>query len=141
MFSFFKSSFSKIKKALFKTRQIFHDKLKLLFGKPLSDETLEELERTLFEADLGSNLAISFTEKIKDFGKIHPKATSSDLLNQMRVYAKEILDQPIKEKITPPSSPHLILVVGVNGSGKTTTCAKLANHYKKSGKKSDACCG
>lgn len=135
MFSFFKSSFSKIKKALSKTRQIFHDRLKLLFGKPLSDETLEELERTLFEADLGSKLAISFTEKIKDFGKIHPKATSSDLLDQMRLYAKEILDQPIKEQITPNSSPHVILVVGVNGSGKTTTCAKLANHYKKSGKK------
>ena len=137
MFSFFKSGLQTIKKALSKTRHLFLDHLKVLFGKPLSEETLEELERVLFEADLGSQCAIGFTERIRDFGKKHPQASVQLLLSEMKSYAKEILDEKpqIPTPFFPMQGPVVILVVGVNGSGKTTTCAKLAHQYKKQGKK------
>lgn len=134
MFSFFKSSFSKIKKALSKTRHIFSDKLRTLFGKPLNEETLEELERILFEADVGSHCALSFTQNIKTFSKKNPQATTDQFLEEMKTYARDILLSPLESTIASEDSPHVILVVGVNGSGKTTTCAKLAKHYQKNGK-------
>ncbi len=134
MFSFFKSSFNKIKKALSKTRHIFSDKLRTLFGKPLNEEALEELERILFEADVGSHCALSFTQNIKTFSKKNPQATTDQFLEEMKTYAREILLSPLASTPLSQDSPHVILVVGVNGSGKTTTCAKLAKHYQKNGK-------
>ena len=95
MFSFLKSSFNKIKKALVKTRAIFSDKLRSLFRNPLNEETLEELERLLFEADLGSSCALSFTEQIKAFVKTHPQAKTDELIEEMKNYAKNILFAPI----------------------------------------------
>ncbi|NDD59066.1 MAG: signal recognition particle-docking protein FtsY [Chlamydiae bacterium] len=135
MFSFFKSSFNKIKNALAKTRHIFSDKLRTLFGKPLNEETLEELERILFEADVGSHCALSFTQNIKTFAKKNPQAKVDQFLEEMKTYAREILLAPLDLPTPSESSPHVILVVGVNGSGKTTTCAKLAKHFQKNGKK------
>jgi fused signal recognition particle receptor len=135
MFSFLKSSVNKIKKALAKTRNIFSDKLRVLFCKPLSEETLEELERILFEADLGSSCALLFTGKIKTFAQRHPEAKTDVLLEEMKTYAKEIFRTPLPQAVKVQESPHVILVVGVNGSGKTTTCAKLAKHYQSQGKK------
>lgn len=132
MFSFFKSGFNKIKKALAKTRALFSDRLKQIFKKPLNEETLEELEKTLFEADLGSTCVFSFCEKIQKFAKSNEKATTSDYLEEMKSYALEILNGPIKEKKDfSAKKPRVLLIVGVNGSGKTTTCAKLANLYKE----------
>jgi len=135
MFSFFKSSFNKIKKALSKTRHIFSDKLRSLFGKPINEETLEELERILFEADVGSHCALSFTQNIQAFAKKTPNATTDQFLEEMKTYARDILFSPLEPSPQSQDSPHVILVVGVNGSGKTTTCAKLAKHFQSQGKK------
>lgn len=137
LFSFFKSSVQTIKKALSKTRHLFLDHLKVLFGKPLSEETLEQLEQVLFEADLGTSCALKFTDKIRAFGKKHPQASSDQLLSVMKDYAREILEEQmtIEKPLFHEKDPYVILIVGVNGSGKTTSCAKLASRYKKEGKK------
>lgn len=136
MFSFFKSSFSKIKNALSKTRSLFVDQLRSIFKKPLSPETLEELEKTLYEADIGAKCAQTFTDKIKKFSLSNKNATSLDYLDELKNYAAEILDQNCISPIyTSSDDVEVILVVGVNGSGKTTSCAKMANHFKKEGKK------
>lgn len=135
MFSFFKSGLNKIKQALSKTRSIFTNNLRLLFGKPLNEETLEELEKVLFEADLGSACSLHFIEKIRRYGKLHPGASSDQLLQEMKSYAKEILESKALEAPPSASTPRVILVVGVNGSGKTTSCAKLAKLFSKEGKK------
>lgn len=137
MFSFFKSSLQTIKKALTKTRHLFLDHLKVLFGKPLSEETLEELEKILYEADLGTRCATFFTEKIRSFGKKHPGASSQELLGQMKLFAKEILalKTTIEKPYVPEGEPKVILIVGVNGSGKTTSVAKLAHLFKNEGQK------
>lgn len=134
MFSFLKSGFKKIKNALSKTRSVFGDKVKALFKKPLNEDTLEELERTLFEADLGSSLVCHFIDHIEKFSKKHKTASSEDMINEMKSLALNILKDKNTE-VNLSSSPTVILVVGVNGSGKTTTCAKLANLFKEEGKK------
>lgn len=135
MFSFLKSGLSKIKKALSKTRAIFSDKLTALFKRPMNEETLEELERILFEADLGSKCALSFTDRIQKFAKKNKEASVKDFIDEMKSYAKEILNRETQIAAKEPSSHvKMLLIVGVNGSGKTTSCAKLAKRFKTEGK-------
>lgn len=131
MFGLLKSGLNKIRKAFSKTRSILGDKIRSLINGPLDEETLDKLEQILFEADLGSTLAIEFVEYVRNYGKKynHP-------IEAMKAHAADILHKPpnIQGK-TPAQSPKVILIVGVNGSGKTTSCAKLARIYKDKGKK------
>lgn len=107
------------------------EKLKTLFQKKTVDAaTLEEVEKLLYEADLGAELSADLTEKVeKHFRKQQPESTAV-----LEFLKTELLT------LFPPSSPksfskpHVILVVGVNGSGKTTTIAKLAARFRKEGK-------
>ncbi len=137
MFSLFKTGFQKIKKALSKTSSLLKTELRALFSKNLDEDAIDELERILFEADLGSSIVTEFVEKIHRFHKITPKATPSDYLNHLQILSQKILEEPpIVTSIQPPVGySKLILIVGVNGAGKTTTLAKLANFYKNEGEK------
>ncbi|QVL58275.1 MAG: signal recognition particle-docking protein FtsY [Simkaniaceae bacterium] len=131
MFGLLKSGLNKIRKAFSKTRSILGDKIRSLLNGPLDEATLDELEQILFEADLGSTLAIEFVEYVRNYGKKynHP-------IDAMKAHAEDILHKPPHVQGKKPSeSPKVILVVGVNGSGKTTSCAKLARIYKDEGKK------
>lgn len=134
VFDFLKSSYSKVKNAFSKTSSLLGNKLRSLFSKKIDDETLEELEKAFYEADLGVQTAVDLTQKVKDLYSKNPSLTADELLSEIR---NEIL-----KFVTPPpaqdlhaSSPHIILIVGVNGNGKTTSVAKLANRYKAEGKK------
>lgn len=131
MFSFLKSGLNKIRKAFSRTRSLLGDRLRDLFRGPLDEETLDELEQILFEADLGSTLALEFVEYVRQYGKKY-----SSPIDAMKSHAEEILHKPphVQGK-KPHGTPKVILIVGVNGSGKTTSCAKLASIYKGEGKK------
>jgi len=135
MFKIFKSTLSKIRKAFRKTRSILGDKVQDIFSKPLSDDTLDSLEQILFEADLGSTLSLEFVDHIRKFASKNPACSPKDLTEAMKSYAHQILQKPpsIDGKES-PHLPHTILVVGVNGSGKTTSAAKLAKIYQDEGK-------
>lgn len=136
MFKFLKASFNKFKKALSKTRRLLSGKLTSLFKDPLSEETYEKLEQILFEADLGSECTLDFVNSVRSFARKHPNASTAQILGAMQTKALEIFNEP--PKVTPPKQAtplHVILVVGVNGGGKTTSIAKLAHRYKKEGKK------
>lgn len=137
MLGFIKSSYQKIKGALLKTRSVLGKKIRTLFGKPWDDATFDELEQILYEADLGSSAAASFTEHLKNFLRKKKEATSEEIMQEMQSYALEILNTPPKTSAKVPAlnEPLVILVVGVNGSGKTTSIAKLAKFYKDDGKK------
>lgn len=131
MFGLLKSGLNKIRKAFSKTRSILGDKVRSLLNGPIDDKTLDELEQILFEADLGSTLAIEFVQHVKNYGKKynHP-------IEAMKAHAEDILHKaPHVQGKKPSGSPKVILIVGVNGSGKTTSCAKLARIYKSEGKK------
>ncbi|MEM8727487.1 MAG: signal recognition particle-docking protein FtsY [Chlamydiota bacterium] len=131
MFGFLKSGLNKIGKAFSKTGAVLGKKIRPLLAGPLDEETLDRLEQILFEADLGSTLAIEFVDHVRNHGKKydHP-------IEAMKAHAAAILDRPPRiEGKTPLKSPKVILMVGVNGSGKTTSCAKLGHFYKERGKK------
>lgn len=130
MFSFFK----KIKSALTKTRSFLGAKLKALFGSALTEETYEKLEQLLYEADIGSSVTEDLIADVKKFLKSHPQATPEEMISRIQSRAQEILSTPPKASRS-HGHPQVILIVGVNGSGKTTSIAKLASHFKTEGKK------
>ncbi|HEY4255497.1 MAG TPA: signal recognition particle-docking protein FtsY [Chlamydiales bacterium] len=128
MFSFFKkiaSPFTKLKSAL-------GQKIRTLFSTQESDETYEELERLLYEADLGAELALSLVTEVRSWKRTHKDAPAEAVLGFVRTKLLSLL--PAAPPKTTLHSPHVILMVGVNGSGKTTSTAKLAKHYHSQGK-------
>lgn len=104
--------FEKLKKALKKTKE--------QFKKVFSFDNLEELEEALLSADVGIQLTQKLIEKCKKSVSDKREFLKKELIN--------ILSIPYRERFF--SSPKLILVIGVNGSGKTTTVGKLAYYYK-----------
>lgn len=133
---FLKGSYEKFKKALSKTGSVLGHQLRALFAKPLDEETLEQLERILYEADLGVKMSTELTKKIRDLHVRHPHAKPDELLKEIQ---RDIVDM-MKTKEPPLQTaqatvPHVILIVGVNGNGKTTSVAKLAKFYHSQGKK------
>lgn len=99
----------------------------------LDDESLEELEELLITADLGVATAARVSKRLAKsrFGKqVSPEEIKAALAEEIA----EILE-PVAQKleIEPARKPHVVLVVGVNGSGKTTTIGKLAKQYKEAG--------
>lgn len=130
-FQLFKSGFQKIQKALTRTREYFSSKLRNFFSGPIDVEKLDELEQILYEADLGVVLAGELTEKVRVRLRKNPKLTSEELLSGLKEDLLTLFPSTIEEEIT--HSPHVFLIVGVNGNGKTTTCAKLGKHFQNQG--------
>jgi len=137
VFQFFKSSYAKVKSALSRTRSFFGETLGHLFQRPINEETLEQLEKLLYEADFGVKTAQELTEKIRKLHRTNPSSQTGDYLKLLRDDLTTILTQYPSELVSIPQEqlPLVILVVGVNGNGKTTTLAKLANMFHLSGKK------
>ena len=128
MFGFLKERFQKIKQAMSKTSSALSHRIRSLFGKPWNEDTFEVLEQILFEADLGSECASFLVEKARSTLRLQPKAEINDILKIFYEYTLSILQEPplITPKHSKEKTPHVILIVGVNGSGKTTSLAKLA---------------
>ena len=128
--------FSKVKEAFTKTRTLLGAKISKLFSKPLDENVLDELEQILYQADLGSSFIEKCVDHMSRYHRSHPQISASDCLNEIKQFCGHILDQPsqVEPKASQTGEPTVILVVGINGSGKTTTIAKLANRYKQEGK-------
>jgi len=118
MFGFFK----RLKSAL-------GQKIRGLFSGGESEEAYEALERVLYEADLGAEMAGKLVDEVRVWRRKHPDGVVVDFVKQ-RILS--LFNTPSKAVF---HSPHVVLVVGVNGSGKTTSLAKLAKHYIAQGKK------
>lgn len=125
--------FKKIKKALSKTTSFLGARLKSLFSQPWNEESFEKLEQILYEADLGSKCVEGFVSHLKKFLKANPGASTESLLEAMRSHARLLLQRP--PQVAPKTgTPLVYLIVGVNGSGKTTSIAKLAHLLQSQGK-------
>jgi len=137
MFGLIKSGFKKVKNALTKTRSVLGDRLRGLFGQSIDENTFDSLEQILYEADLGTDLATLLTDELRTFIKKTKHQDTASLMNFLKGRVGEILDEPsdIAERPHKKGEPFVILIVGVNGSGKTTSAAKLAHLYKEQGKK------
>ena len=146
LFSKFKEKFIKNKdteiydKGLEKTRDAFVSKLSLLGIKytKVSEDYYEELENLLISADIGVNTVYSFLDRLKDRVK-KENITDTKYLNEVIIDELLIIyvnNESLTDKINfAKEGPTVILVVGVNGVGKTTSIAKLAHKYKEMGKK------
>ncbi len=120
MFGFFKKILSP-----------FAKKIRALFSKAPDDAAFDHLEQIFYEADLGAATAAELVEKIRILYKKNPNISTDEILD----FVKQELLQGIVPFRPIYGKPHVILLVGVNGSGKTTTLAKLASHFVKQGKK------
>lgn len=134
MFSSVKTAFERIKSALVKTSSQFSDKLKALFTKPLDEEQIESIERLLYEADLGSECVEAVILDLKRYHLKHPKASAEDYMACIKNSCRSFLAHVRQSHHDLKAQPHIIVITGVNGSGKTTSCAKLARMYANQGK-------
>lgn len=124
-----------------KSRKNFSSKLKALTSRyqKVNEEYFEELEQILIEADVGVNLTLEIVDATKketmEQGITDPNQINELLVDKMFVsYAQQGSDI-VNEINFQKDGPTVLLVVGVNGVGKTTTIAKLAYRYQKQGKK------
>lgn len=134
---FFKSSYSKFKSALSRARTLFSNKLLSLFQGKIDENTLEQLEQLLYEADFGVQTAMELTNKVRELHKTHPSFKTADYLAALRSHIISLLDQYPSGLIEVPKNQHplILLIVGVNGNGKTTSVAKLSHLLKQNHKK------
>lgn len=124
--------FSKLKNALSKTRNGLSKKLTELFAKnKLGDEFYEELEDLLISADVSVQTTMEVVEQIKDRA-IKEKSRDKDYVTSL--LKEELFDILNYADPLEMNYPLVIMVVGVNGVGKTTTIGKLANKFIKEGK-------
>ena len=127
--------FSRLKAGLGKTSSRLAGGIAGLFGKRrLDDAALEELEELLIGADLGVATAASLVKELArtSFDK---EVEAHEILEALAGAAEAILAPVARPlEIDPARKPHVILVSGVNGSGKTTTIGKLAKQFKEQGR-------
>ncbi len=130
---------SSIATGLTKTRRSFLGKLKAIFtGAPTIDTaTLDELEETLITADVGVQCTTAILEKVRAASQESKTLGEGELQRLVKdEISRSLLQLPSDHKLyAPVGAPMIVLVVGVNGVGKTTTTAKLAARWKNEGKK------
>ncbi len=124
--------FSKLKNALKKTRDGLSAALSNLFSKnKIGDEFYDELEEILISADISVTTAEEVVEEIRAEAK-HDKIKDKEFITDL---LKDVLEEKLTEAEIPEITyPAVIMLVGVNGVGKTTTVGKLANYFISQGK-------
>lgn len=128
--------FAKIKKGLEKTTKNFSKKLDELFSgySKIDEEIFEELEELLVLGDLGFETAIAVTEELRKRAQEKKIEEVSDLEQELENIIEEILTASEKQNISGQEYPQIMVIVGVNGVGKTTSIGKIASQLKREGK-------
>ena len=128
--------FDKLKQGLSKTKESFNEKINNVFKnfRKVDEDLLEELEEALIKSDVGLETSMKIIENLRDKIKTD-KIEDADLVKQaLREQIEEILDS-VDSDLKLETKPSVILFVGVNGVGKTTSIGKIANNLRKEGKK------
>ena len=124
--------FDKLFGALKKTKDNFSGKLRVLFSKnKLGDEFYEELEEILISSDVSYATAQEVVERVKEQALDEKLSDEEYVTNLLRTILVDILEE---SEVEPPEYPCVIMLVGVNGVGKTTTVGKLAHYFLSQGK-------
>ena len=125
-----------IEQALKPSRDSWFKRAMRLFDRPTVDEAVwEELEELLISADVGFSTTEKLLEQIRQIAKEEKLSQGSAVRDALQQAMVDMLTIEVPPLAVPPSLPEVILAVGVNGSGKTTSIAKLAYRAKKEGKR------
>jgi len=130
--------FRKIAEGLSKTRDAVVGGIRDAVGASvkLDDATLERLEEILISADLGVQTSLELIDSLRRRLRLET-VTAEDVIRLLREELAAMIGASVVESETSPEvaaqRPHVTFVVGVNGTGKTTTLGKLANHYARQG--------
>ncbi len=132
-----KGLFSRLKSGLSKTRQVLTTDINELFGsaKAIDDDLFEELEELLITSDLGIDVTMEMMEKIRKKAKKLSNANELKNVLKEELMALFTIEPGQQEEEKCLTKPHVIMVVGVNGTGKTTTLGKLSMKFASQGKK------
>ena len=128
--------FEKLKQGLSKTKTSFDEKINNVFSgfRKVDEELLEELEEALIMSDVGTQTTLNIIEKLRTRIKKENIQDEQEVKKALKEVIKEILDKE-DTSLKLETKPAVILVVGVNGVGKTTSIGKIANNLRKNGKK------
>ena len=128
--------FDKLKNGLSKTKNSFDEKINNVFSnfRKVDEDLLEELEEALIMSDVGAQTSTKIISNLRDRIKKEKIENEEDVRNALREEIKAILDE-VDNGLKLATHPSVILVVGVNGVGKTTSIGKIANRLKQDGKK------
>jgi fused signal recognition particle receptor len=139
---FDKFGLSRLKEGLTKTRDTLRDKLAFVSkGKTeVDDEFLEELENILVAADVGVETTLDIVDAVTERSKGKTYRSEEELNAMVMGEIRNLLvesghEHPVDFDLPLSAKPYVIMIVGVNGAGKTTSVAKLAHNYDKAGKK------
>lgn len=125
--------FSRLVSGLKNTKKSFSEKLKYIFtGNDIDEDFYEELEYVLISADLGSNTTEEILSRLREEAKKRKLKKTDDCKKVLKEILQDILTRNSAEAL---KYPLAIMVVGINGVGKTTTIGKLAEKFEKMGKK------
>ena len=130
------SLFDRLKQGLTKAKQGITDRVDevLKAYTKVDEELLEDLEEVLITADVGVNTTMDIIKKLEDAIRRKKITDPQDVREELKLIIEDILSKD-DTKLDASHSPTIILMVGVNGVGKTTTIGKLAHRYKSEGKK------
>ncbi len=128
--------FDKLKQGLNKTRTSFNEKMNQVFSnfRKVDEELLEELEEVLILSDVGVETSTKIIDKLRQKIKLEKIENVDEVKEALKQEIQEILDKE-DSNLKLYTKPSVILIVGVNGVGKTTSIGKIANNLVKSGKK------
>lgn len=128
--------FDKLKQGLNKTKTSFEEKMNNIFSnfRKVDEELLEELEETLIMSDVGVETSTKIVSKLRERVKKENIQDEEGVRQALRDEIKSIFDS-VDNSLKIETKPSVILVVGVNGVGKTTSIGKMANRLKQDGKK------
>ena len=128
--------FKRLLKGLSRTKQRFVGGLRtLLTGRRIDAALLDELEATLIQADIGVNTAMTICNDLQEAHHAGRIDKGEDVIDFLKAELKKYWPESDRQVHFAPSGPTVILVAGVNGSGKTTSVAKLAYQLHQDGKK------
>ncbi|HUQ50595.1 MAG TPA: signal recognition particle receptor subunit alpha, partial [Gammaproteobacteria bacterium] len=123
--------FGKLKARLNRGTNWLASELLGLGGEPFDERTVEELETRLLTADVGVDATTWLVDEMRSMNQRNPGAPAVELLRQTATALLRTVEAPLA--IAPKHKPFVILAVGVNGTGKTTTVGKLAHRLKARG--------
>ncbi len=127
--------FKKLVAGLTKTKATLTTGLKELFGRKMSAETLDELEELLILSDLGVEATTKIVEDLRVAYRDRKIEKGAEFIDLIKADLKKSLVEQDNRLIVAPAPPTVIMVVGVNGTGKTTSIAKLAKRLSGEGKR------